>query len=267
MNGCKCIHYSQCGAAGPRDRRYRIMTQSNFISLNATCAISLLFGVFSSTGAVAAQTYDAASSFEQGFTTQQNPNGVWSYGFSSGFIAPITLYTSTAQPGVNGPNAQYWYSPSNNIGWSPTMEYNNGPAYADGNIDFLANELVAVAGIGGDYSNLLFTAPATGIYNIAASFRGAQNGIGTVVGVVVNGSTVFNSSVTALGQAVPYSTIVPLTVGNTVIFSVGPGGGLQNTGLTATVSAVPEPETYALMLGGLAILIATFRRKSASAKY
>src|ERR1700684_2024179 len=73
------------------------------------------------------QTYDAAAAFEQGFTAQSNPNGVWSYGYSSGFTSPITLYTQTAQGPLNGNNAQYWLSPAVTINESPAAEYNNGP--------------------------------------------------------------------------------------------------------------------------------------------
>src|SRR6266705_5325986 len=142
-------------------------------------------------------TYDAAADFEEGWITHSNPNGVWSYGYSSDFATPVTLYDQTAQPGVNGPNAQYWLSSAVNLGESPSAEFNNGPAFDDGNVDFLANAFVLVAGIGGEYSDLVFTAPADGMYSVASSVRGAQNGIGTVVGVVANGNVLFSSSVTA----------------------------------------------------------------------
>jgi len=203
-----------------------------------------------------ASSYDAAAAFEAGWVTQTNPNGVWSYGYSSGFTSAISLYTTTVQNGVNGPNAQYWLTPSVDIGDSPAAEYNNGPAYNDGNVNFLANEFLLVSGIGGQYSDLIFTAPANGTYSIVSSFRGAQYGIGTFVGVLVNGALVFNSSVTVEGQIVPFSTSVPLTAGETVGFSVGPGGGLQNTGLSATIStaSTPEPATLALLGTGIALL-------------
>ncbi len=179
---------------------------------------------------------DAAASFEQGWITHSNPNGVWSYGYSSGFANAVTLYDQTAQPGVNGPNAQYWLSSSVNIGESPSAEFNNGPAFDDGNVNFLPNEFVLVAGIGGQYSDLVFTAPADGTYSVVSSFRGDQHGIGTLVGVVGNGNILFSSSVTAVGQIVPFSTRVSLKAGNTLVFSVGPGGGSQNTGVSATIT-------------------------------
>jgi hypothetical protein len=200
-----------------------------------------------------ATSYDAAAAFELGFSTQSNPNGVWSYGYSSGFTDPITLYDQTAQNGINGPDAQYWLSSTVNNGDSPAAEYNDGPAYSDGNVQFSADEFVLVAGIDGQYSDLIFTAPADGTYSLVSNFQGDQTGIGTVVGVVVNGAVVFSSSVTALGQNVPYDTTVSLAAGNTVVFSVGPGGGSQNTGLSATIAtvppvgSVPEPPTLAMV--------------------
>ena len=184
----------------------------------------------------AVQNYDPASSFERGWTTQSNPNGVWSYGYSSSFTNPITLYDKTVQIGVNGPNAQYWLSSSASVGTSPAAEYNDGPAYNDGNVNFLANEFLLVAGIGGQYSDLIFTAPADGEYSIAGNFRGAQYRIGTVVGIVANGKVVFSSSVTSVGQLVPFSIALSLHARSTVVFSVGPGSGSQNTGLSATIT-------------------------------
>jgi hypothetical protein len=118
------------------------------------------------------------------------------------------------------------------------VTYNDGPAFDNGNVNFLAYEFVLVAGIGGQYSDLVFTAPAAGEYSVVGSFRGDQYNIGTVVGIVVNGNVVFNSSVTSEGQIVPFQVATTLEAGNTVVFSVGPapGGGLQNTGLGATIT-------------------------------
>ncbi len=183
-----------------------------------------------------AQTFSPAASFEDGWISQSNPNGVWSYGYSAGFTDPITLYDKTARNGINGPNAQYWISSSVNKGTSPSAEYNNGPPNNDGNIDFLANEFLLVAGIRGQYSNLIFTAPTEGVYSIFGKFRGAQYAIGTVVAVVANKKVIFSSRITSVDQLAPFDFTLNLRTGNTVVFSVGPGGGSQNTGLSLTIT-------------------------------
>lgn len=190
-----------------------------------------------------AQNYDPATSFEKGWTGRSNPNGVWSYGYSTGFTSPVTLYDKTAQNGVNGPNAQYWLSLASHVDVSPAAEYNRGPAYDDGNVGFLADELVLVAGTGGQYSDLIFTAPASGEYSIVGNFRGAQYGVGTNVGIVANGAVVFSSAVTSFGQLVPFNLALNLAAGNRVVFSVGPGKGFQNTGVSATITRPAARQT------------------------
>jgi len=229
------------------------------------CSSTLFFFAIATTSCWA-DSFDVATTFEQGWTTHSNPNGVWSYGYSSGFANPVTLYDHTAQPGINGPNAQYWVSSAVNVGESPSAEFNNGPAFNDGNVNFLANEFLLVAGIGGQYSDLVFTAPANGTYSIVSSFRGAQNGIGTVAEVLVQptDAVLFNTSITAVGQTVPFDADVVLTTGEQVVFSVGPGLGLQNTGLSATitpVTTVPEPSSIMLFATGLIGLVGALRRK------
>ena len=186
-----------------------------------------------------AETYSPSASFAKGWTARANPNGVWSYGYSAGFAEPLTLYDKTAQNGVNGPYAQFWLSSSVDVGTSPAApaaELNDGPALNDGNVDLLPKEFLLVAGIQGQYSDLIFTAPAVGEYSIAGSFRGAQYGVGTVVGIVANGKVLFRSSVTSAGQLVPFNLPLSLQARSTVVFSVGPGNGSQNTGLSVTIT-------------------------------
>jgi len=183
-----------------------------------------------------AQTYSPGGSFETGWNTRRNPNGAWSYGYSSGFLSPITLYDKTARNGINGPNTLYWLSSSVDNRTSPAAEFNYGPSSNDGNINFLANEFLLVAGIGGQYSDAIFTAPADGEYFLDGSFRGAQYGVGTVAGIVSGGKVVFRSDVTSAGQLAPFRFTLNLQAGNTVVFSVGAGGGAQNTGLRVTIT-------------------------------
>lgn len=182
------------------------------------------------------EEYDPAASFEKGWTTQKNPDGAWSYGYSKGLSEPITLYDKTARNGVNGQNAQFWVSSAVNERTSPAAEFNNGPAYNDGNVDFLKNEFVLVAGVRGLYSDLVFTAPGDGDYSIAGNFRGAQYGVGTVVGVAANGTAAFRSKVAAVEHVVPFRMTQRLRAGEKVVFAVGPGEGVQNTGVSATIT-------------------------------
>lgn len=63
----------------------------------------------------------------------------------------------------------------------------------------------------------------------------------------LNGTVLFNSRVTSDAQTVPFSSEVSLNAGNTLVFSVGPGGGLQNTGISATITgplSPPQPYSY-----------------------
>jgi hypothetical protein len=193
--------------------------------------------------AARAQSWNAATDFEKGWTTKSNPNGVWSYGYSWG-LNPVTLYNLTGS-GFDGSNTQYWYSSSVNDEYSPAVQYNDGAAYNNGSVDFLAHEFVLVAGVGGSYSDLIFTAPASGDYSVVGSFRGAQYDIGTVVAIVANEDILFNSSVTSVNETVPFDTQVTLKKGGTIVFSAGPGGGLQNTGLAVTITESVPPCTLA----------------------
>jgi PEP-CTERM motif len=211
------------------------------------------------TGSCCATTYDPTTAFEAGWLAGSNPNGVWTYGFSAGFTNPVTLYDRQASGAVNGSANQTWYSSTTNIGFSPSLAYNNGAAFDNGNVDFLTDELDIVAGVGGQYSDLIFTAPVAGLYSVAGSFRGDQHGVDTAVGIVENGNVSFDSTVTSAGEVVSFDLAgVHLTAGETVVFSVGPNGGDQNTGLSATITGpsdvapIPEPSSFILIGTGFA---------------
>lgn len=183
-------------------------------------------------------TYDPAASFEQGYLSQSNPNGVWSFGRSASFTGPVSLYTQTAQPGVlGGTNTQVWSSVSGGAGVS-SVAYNNGPAQlARGLFDLLANQIVLVA-VSGENANVVFTAPQAGTYSVTGSFRGDATGVQAVAGVAANGNLLLSSGLSSDGQLVPFSYTETLPVGGTVVFSLqdaGAGGG-QVAGLTVAIT-------------------------------
>jgi hypothetical protein len=219
------------------------------IPMSLACAVILIV----SNAARGQTVYDATADYEAGWTSQSNPNGVWSYGYSSGPTAPVTLYNAATFGGTMGEPEQFWLSPAVNIQDSPAIALNDGPAFVQSNgVNFLADELVLVAGVGGQYSNIVFTAPASGFYSLDSSFRGDQTDVGTFVGVAVDGTAIFSSSVTVDGGVVPFDDEIHLNAGDTVDFSVGPAGGFQNTGFAATItSVVPEPSSVTLMAVGV----------------
>ncbi|MGA9527937.1 MAG: hypothetical protein WBS24_07475 [Terriglobales bacterium] len=190
-----------------------------------------------------AQSWDVAASFEDGWTTKSNPYGMWSYGYSSGFTAPVTLYDRAEQNGVNGPNTQFWLSSAVDLANSPSAAYNNGPDFDEGSTHLSAKEFALVTGDGGQYSDVVFTAPIDGNYFLQGSFRGSQDDIGVVVGVAAKGKVIFHSSIASKNQVVPFQKTIPLKAGQAIVFSVGPGsarsGGLQNTCLSAGFRLAP----------------------------
>ncbi len=111
-------------------------------------------------------------------------------------------------------------------------------------------------------TDLRFTAPTNMITNIAATFSAADtSGTSSDVHVFVNGVSLFDSTVTgtAGNGATSYNGgHLVLTAGETVDFRVGDGGnGYSNDGtrLVASITAVPEPSSIALLcVGGLALL-------------
>jgi hypothetical protein len=186
-------------------------------------------------------TYDPAASFEQGFLSKSNPNGVWSYGYSTSFTGPVSSFTQTSQPSgaLGGTNTQAWTSGST----APAVIYNNGPAQIAlnnvYNFDILANQMVLVPG-GGNNADLVFTAPQAGTYSVAGSFRGDASGVQAVVGVVANGNLLLSSGLNGEGQIVPFSYTVTLPAGSTIVFSAQ--GSFQITGLTVAITGPVVPQ-------------------------
>jgi len=237
-----------------------------FANLRVAAVAGLAALAVAASSQALAVTYDPATSFEAGWTGPNNPNGVWSYGYSATVTGPVTLYDARI-PGADGPNQQMWISSAYNCCVaSPSVGFNNGPAFDDGNVAQAAHQMLLVASVGqGLATDLVFTAPNSGAYSITSSFIGDQRFIGVGVDVVNNSNLLFSSSVTSFGQVVPFETVLTLNAGDMIRFEVTTGAGDQNTGLDVSISAVPEPSTWAMMVLGFAGLgFMAYRRKSAT---
>lgn len=216
------------------------------------------------------------------FSAVSNANGVWSYGYETSLGGSFTLYTHaepSLDPGVTG-SADGWNAGAGLLPWVAKA----GPSGWDcctssgTTAHAAAGTLTLHPGPMTEYSVVRFTAPTAGSYAIAASFWGQDDGTnsggqrpGTTTDVHVRlaSGDLFTGAVNGFGPSTTTSGggTVSLAAGETVDFVVGVGanGNYYNdsTGLAATVTAVPEPETVAMMLAGLGALAFVARRRDA----
>jgi hypothetical protein len=228
-----------------------------------------LFLILGSTIGLQAQVFDLAADFN---STSDSTTNEWAYGtFTSDpgspstFFIPSTInFNNTAITGLD-----IWFFPPSGAGDinDPNIEKNvtssaidpSGADWQPGKVAFGPFQGPAVA---------QFTAPTAGVYDISAAFQTIQINVLPTAYVYVGNTNVFTQGLTGPTGSDPLGTPVNFTLndvtlnaGETVDFVVG--NGLSTTQVDATITEVPEPSTYALMLGSLALLGFCLRRKSA----
>ncbi len=185
--------------------------------------------------------YSAVLDYEAGWLAGTNPNGVWSYGWSSDLTTPITLFSRTWLYD-SGVLEQVWDDPDNNYGLVPKVSRNSGGDYDDGNVSYNAGRLALHCGVDTTYAHVIFTAPAAGKYSIAATFYAQQHNVYVDVHVLVDGKAYFSDTITSLGESHSFAQLVQLRAGQTVDFAVGPNGVPElhpgYTGLEAVVARI-----------------------------
>ena len=235
----------------------------NFRSVFSGAAV---VGFLLASGAAHATVYDVASDFSIG----SNPNGVWSYGEGTAGSS-FTAFTNKFSTGFN--TAQYWQSST------PVFSV---PLVGVSSTTFFTGTVLVPAGVlwihPGPSSDVLvqFTAPTTGTYKYSGSFELLDNNPSGVIGEIYAGSSQLYSgtltgpgadlSLLTPGQSESFSGQTFLHSGDVLTFAVNNDGSFYNdsTGLTAAVSSVPEPSTWAMMALGFAGLgFAAYRRKGA----
>ena len=208
-----------------------------------------------SVGAGSAVAYDAAADF----STNTNPNGVWSYGWSTNLGSSLQLYTT---PALNAGFNIWTYT---NL--YPYVAHNgttNTITVANAHQVLQAGQMAAHPGANGEYSIVRWTAPLAGSYSIAASFAGAdQDGDSADVHVLDNSTSIFNGDVFGFGTPTSFSTNLVLGAGDTIDFAVGYGSDRSYYDDLTAMSAVviPEPTTFALAAAGLACAVAFGSRR------
>ena len=225
---------------------------------------ALLCGGLSATAQAA--SYDAAADF----SSANGGSSVWSYGWDVSDAAGDYTFTALdLYDSSNHPDTGYktWNASSHSYFGTPGMWVNlgSGTRYGVAVGQLTLHPAEDQHGFDNDNAAILrFTAPTAASYTVNAQFLTGDVGQ-TDAWIVRNGSF---ASATALGttSADPvYSATLSLAAGETVDFVVGHSTDNlwgDNTPVIVTIqSPVPEPESGALMAGGLALL-ARLRRRS-----
>jgi hypothetical protein len=223
-------------------------------------------GVLSLAGGTArADVYNDVNDF-----SSSNPSGPWGYGtlssFSGGTFTAFNVYE--ALTGFTG-SGEVWDSGAS-VPNRPSIIKNTsggtitGPSATPSiqiptNLLNLDCETLVV--------DLRFTAPTTGVYNVAGLFQREDTGGAPVnLEIVENGTTslLLQTGVTGFGTQSTFNDNLSLTAGTTLDFAMdAPQFNNDSTGLGVTISpaAVPEPASCALLGLGAAAGLAILRRR------
>src|SRR5262249_39070695 len=158
------------------------------------------------------------------FSATNNPNGVWSYGWSATLGGTFNLNRDRATlEGID-----FWQGNQGGIRGEPAVDHNGTamPLVLAGTVLFQPGQLGLHPGPHGEFSVLRWTAPEAGIITLAATFFGMDflYLTSTDVHVLYNGRSIFNSFVEGFGtQSQTGFTIPSLSVvaGDTIDFAVG----------------------------------------------
>jgi len=211
-----------------------------------------LVTLLSSTPAAQAAIFDAAADF----SASDNPNSVWSYGWSETLGSAFHLYTDKGKDSFGN---DVWYD-------SPHAQFvvHNGTGTVTS--IWQVDQLGFGPGQNNTYSVIRWTAPSTEIYTITASFGAADNTTSDAH-LQSNGNSLFQGDINGFGSAVQFSpTTIAINAGDTIDFTVGWGANgninSDNTSLSATISTVPIPATIWLFGSALLGLFGASRKRA-----
>ncbi len=239
---------------------------------SAVLGASIAAALALSAPASAAVIYDAVKDFHGGVST-----GTWSYGTGTGGVS-FTAMTAFSTNCEGAAGISCWQTPTP-VDRVPLVAKNTTLS-----TQFIYNTVVQPTDVlnvhPGPVSDAIvrFTAPTSGLYSLSGFFETLDtNPNGVALSLFLNNSSLgtlpFLGS-PAVAPSTPGGTIginlgLNLLAGDRLDFVVNNNGSYYNdsTGLSATFSTggVPEPATWALMIGGFGLVGAALRRRRATA--
>lgn len=221
--------------------------------LTAAAALTLL------PAAASAASYDFAADYGA---------SVFSYGYGQG--ASFTAFTNSYDGGCFGISvlACQTSGSNNSIPYAGTA--NDGSAFAAQTITVPANTLLFHPGVDGSNSDaiVIFTAPSSRLYTLSGTFIRLDNTNGGGNGVFLSAFVNENLNATFVLDGAQFSNVgvsgsVFLNQGDRIQLNVGNNGEYtyDTTGLQGTISFVPEPGTWAMMIGGISLIGGAARRR------
>jgi len=203
--------------------------------------LSNAFGSVTSAPAILRVSTNFSFNVAADFSTNANPNGAWSYGWSPRGSSGFNLFESSGIHPSGG--WAMWYMPRPSF--LPFVAFNaSDNLIAWQTLSIEPHALFLHPGDASENSIVRWTAPASGTVLIDATFKGGDKGGGTTTDVHVlapNGQSLFDAAVNGFGaaSAANWDGSIQVSAGETINFVVGDGGngyGCDSTVLDATVT-------------------------------
>jgi hypothetical protein len=220
--------------------------------------------VLLTTGAQAA-TYDAFTSFDG----TQGAGGFF-YGDLANELLPISLYAANTNCFIDGSTCLQ-RSANHDV---PGYTKSTSPSFQYGTVDVPTNELLAHPANDSTLATVLFLVSQPGTYTITARFEAVDRsptGVDLFTVFASQGhlpSTITNvgSLPAASGSSFLFADKRTFAAGDVFGLAIGNGGfyGNDSTGVNFTLTSVPEPATWSLMIVGFGAVGFAMRRRSAT---